>query len=211
MISSFPRFRANAPFRRLLVVAALVSSSAALLMQGEAVAQPAQKPKPAPAKPAATAAATPAASAGQGQAMLLETAGKWQAFSSQQGRSKVCYALSKAETRLPANLKDIEGLLFVSSRPGEGVRNEISFVMNFDVKEGVEHQAIIGNERFALVAKGQNMWLKNPAEEPRMLDALRKGSGLEIKGTSKRGNPTSDKYSLAGISQIVKRAEDACK
>ena len=87
--------------------------------------------------------------------MLLETAGKWQAFSSQQGRAKVCYALSKAESRLPANLKDVEGLLFVSSRPGEGVRNEISFVMNFDLKEGVEHQAIIGNERFALAAKGE--------------------------------------------------------
>ncbi|WP_377843239.1 hypothetical protein [Bosea sp. UC22_33] len=165
----------------------------------------------APAKPKPAAATAAAASPGQGQAMLLESAGKWQAFSSQQGRSKVCYALSKAETRIPTNLKDVEGLLFVSSRPGEGVRNEISFVMNFDLKEGVEHQAIIGNERFALVAKGQNMWLKNPAEEPRMLDALRRGSGLEIKGTSKRGNPTSDKYSLAGISQIVKRAEDACK
>lgn len=151
------------------------------------------------------------APAGQGQALLLETAGKWQAFSSQQGRSKICYALSKAETRIPANLKDVDGLLFVSSRPAEGVRNEISFVMNFDLKEDVEHQAIIGNERFALVAKGQNMWLKNPAEEGRMLDSLRKGAGLEIKGTSKRGNPTSDKYSLAGISQTVKRAEDACK
>jgi invasion protein IalB len=166
----------------------------------------------APAKPKPAPAATAASSAqGQGQAMLLETAGKWQAFSSQQGRSKVCYALSKAEARLPANLKDVEGLLFVSNRPGEGVRNEISFVMNFDLKEGVEHQAIIGSERFALVAKGQNMWLKNPAEEPRMLDAMRRGAGLEIKGTSKRGNPTSDKYSLAGISQVVKRAEDACK
>jgi len=156
----------------------------------------------------AQASRTPA---GQGQALLLETAGKWQAFSSQQGRSKICYALSKAETRVPANLKDVDGLLFVSSRPAEGVRNEISFVMNFDLKEDVEHQAIIGNERFALVAKGQNMWLKNPAEEGRMLDALRRGSGLEIKGTSKRGNATSDKYSLAGLNQTVKRAEDACK
>ena len=170
-------------------------------------------------RPAATAQAQRAASAqqpqkpaaGQAQAMLLETAGKWQAFSSQQGRSKVCYALSKAESRLPANLKDVEGMLFVSNRPAEGVRNEISFVLNFDLKEDVEHQAVIGSERFALVAKGQNMWLKNPAEEPRMLDALRKGSSLEIKGTSKRGNATSDKYALAGMSQTVKRAEDACK
>jgi invasion protein IalB len=165
----------------------------------------------APAKPKPAAAAASPAGAGQGQAMLLETAGKWQAFSSQQGRSKVCYALSKAESRSPANLKDVEGLLFISNRPAEGVRNEISFVMNFDVKEGVEHQAVIGAERFALVAKGKNMWLKNPAEEPRMLDAMRKGAGLEIKAASKRGNATSDKYSLAGMSQVLKKADDACK
>ncbi len=203
MISSFLRTSRAAALRSALAATLAAGGIAVLLLPTGAAAQ--QRAKPAPA--AAAAAASP----GQGQAMLLETAGKWQAFSSQQGRSKVCYALSKAETRIPTNLKDVEGLLFVSSRPGEGVRNEISFVMNFDLKEGVEHQAIIGNERFALVAKGQNMWLKNPAEEPRMLDALRRGSGLEIKGTSKRGNPTSDKYSLAGISQIVKRAEDACK
>jgi hypothetical protein len=188
--------------RHSFQAAALLGLAALTFAAVPALAQRAPAAKPAAAKPAA---------GGQGQALLLETAGKWQAFSSQQGRTKICYALSKAETRTPANLKDVEGLLFISSRPGEGVRNEISLVMNFDLKEDVEHQAIIGSDRFALVAKGQNVWLKNPAEEGRMLDALRKGSGLEIKGTSKRGNPTSDKYSLAGISQIVKRAEDACK
>ncbi|BCB17460.1 hypothetical protein [Bosea sp. ANAM02] len=199
MISSFLRIRDAAPSPLALAPGFVAAILGVATLPAEAA--------PAKPKPAATAAA----SSGQGQAMLLESAGKWQAFSSQQGRSKVCYALSKAETRMPANLKDVDGLLFVSSRPGEGVRNEISFVMNFDLKEGVEHQAIIGSERFALVAKGKNMWLKNPAEEPRMLDSLRRGSSLEVKGTSKRGNPTSDKYSLAGISQIVKRAEDACK
>ncbi|CAD5282996.1 conserved exported hypothetical protein [Bosea sp. 62] len=196
------RISAPSSARRPALAAALLGLAALTFAVAPAQAQRAGS-KPAPAKTAAAG--------GQGQALLLETAGKWQAFSSQQGRTKICYALSKAETRTPANLKDVEGLLFISSRPGEGVRNEISLVMNFDLKEDVEHQAIIGAERFALVAKGQNVWLKNPAEEGRMLDALRKGAGLEIKGTSKRGNATSDKYSLAGISQIVKRAEDACK
>jgi invasion protein IalB len=198
-------FRCGVPAsRRVLLLPTLLAGCL-----GAALLSPAAQAQQQRGRPAAAAAAP--AAAGQGQAMLLETAGKWQAFSSQQGRSKVCYALSKAESRLPANLKDVDGLLFVATRPGEGVRNEISFVMNFDLKEDVEHQAIIGSERFALVAKGQNMWLKNPAEEPRMLDSLRKGAGLEVKGTSKRGNPTSDKYSLAGMSQTVKRAEDACK
>ena len=179
------RISAPSSARRPLLAAALLGLAALAFAAAPAQAQRAAS-KPAPPKTAATG--------GQGQALLLESAGKWQAFSSQQGRSKICYALSKAESRTPANLKDVEGLLFISSRPGEGVRNEISLVMNFDLKEDVEHQAIIGAERFALVAKGQNVWLKNPAEEGRMLDALRKGSGLEIKGTSKRGNATSDKY-----------------
>jgi hypothetical protein len=164
-----------------------------------------------PAAKAQAAAATPAAKPGQTQALLLETSGRWQAFSSQPGRPKMCYALSKPSSRSPANLKDVEGFLFVSSRPTEGVRNEISMVMKFDLKENVEHQAVIGEQRFALAAKGQNLWLKNPAEEARMLDSMRKGTEMEVRATSKKGNATSDKYSLAGIAQTVKRAEDACK
>lgn len=206
IITSF-RSGVTASPRPTVLLAVLAGCAGLALSPMAAMAQQKAQQKARPA----TAAATAPAAAGQGQAILLETAGKWQAFSSQQGRAKVCYALSKAESRLPANLKDVEGLLFVATRPTEGVRNEISFVLNFDLKEDVEHQAIIGTERFALVAKGQNMWLKNPAEEPRMLDSLRKGSALEIKGTSKRGNPTADKYSLAGMNQAVKRAEDACK
>lgn len=173
-------------------------------LTGAALAQakPAAKPQP---------AAAPAAKPGQTQALLLETSGRWQAFSSQPGRPKMCYALSKPSSRSPANLKDVEGFLFVSSRPGEGVRNEISMVMKFDLKENVEHQAVIGEQRFALAAKGQNLWLKNPAEESRMLDSMRKGTEMEIRATSKKGNATSDKYSLAGIAQTVKRAEEACK
>lgn len=189
--------------------------AAALITTGMAVPAAAQtRPAATPSKPTAKpqqAAATPAAKPGQTQALLLETSGRWQAFSSQPGRPKLCYALSKPASRSPANLKDVEGFLFVSTRPGEGVRNEISLVMKFDLKENVEHLAVIGDQRFALAAKGQNLWLKNPAEESRMLDSMRRGTELEIRGTSKKGNPTSDRYSLAGIAQTVKRAEEACK
>ena len=181
----------NDLFSRFVLAAALFS------LPGAAMAQ--QKPA---AKPAA----------GQTQAMLLETSGRWQAFATQgQGKSRTCYALGKPSERKPANLKDVASYIFVSNRPGEGIKNEISFVMGFDLKEGIEHQALVGEQKFVLVAKGQNLWLKNPAEEPRVLDAMRKATNAEIKATSKRGNATSDKYALAGIAQTVKKAEDACK
>src|SRR3712207_7170594 len=45
------------------------------------------------------------------------------------------------------------------------VRNEISLIMNFELKEGVDHQAVMGRDQFVLVAKGKNLWVKNPAED----------------------------------------------
>ena len=54
-------------------------------------------------------------------------------------------------------------------------------------------------------------WIKNAAEEGRMVDAMRKGSDLTIKGTSGRGTQSTDQYSLQGLAQALDRAEQECK
>jgi hypothetical protein len=40
---------------------------------------------------------------------------------------------------------------------------------------------------------------------------MKKGGNLVVKASSKRGNATSDRYSLAGIAQAIDRAEKECK
>lgn len=169
--------------------------------------RPAQQATPArqPARPAAAAT-----TAGGHQATLLGTFRDWGAYSSAVGRGKVCYALAEPKARTPANLKDTKGYLFISTRTAERVKNEISLVMNFDLKEDVDHELVIGQNKFALVAKGQNLWIKNPAEEGRAIEAMRRGSELTVRGTSRRGNPTSDRYSLAGFSDAVDAAAKDC-
>jgi choline dehydrogenase-like flavoprotein len=184
---------------RMTMKRAFLRAALAATMLAPLAVQAQQKPAPRPA-------------AGQTQALQLESSGRWTAFATPQpGSGRMCYALGVPVERKPANLKDVKGYVFITSRPGQGVRHEISFVMNFDLKEGVEHQAVVGDQKFVLVAKGQNLWLRNPAEESRLLDAMRKGSSLEVKAVSKRGNATSDRYVLAGLNQTVKKAEDACK
>jgi invasion protein IalB len=49
------------------------------------------------------------------------------------------------------------------------------------------------------------------AEEARMLDAMRKGSDLIVKGTSARGTGSTDQFSLKGLAQALERADQACK
>jgi len=54
-------------------------------------------------------------------------------------------------------------------------------------------------------------WIKSAADEARMIDAMRKGADLAIKGTSGRTMQSTDRYSLKGLAQALDRAEQKCK
>ena len=170
----------------------------------------AQQNKPA-AKPAA-AAAKPAASPApaQGQPVQIASFGDWGVFASDTQRGRVCYALSQPKERLPKGLSRDPGYLFISTRPSEGIRNEISIITGFPTKDNAEGEMLIGSTKYVLVMKGSSAWLKNPAEDPAALETMKKGSALTAKTTSKKGNATTDRYSLSGLGQALDRIKKEC-
>ena len=175
----------------------------------------AAKPKPAAAKKTdAKSAKKPDAaktSSSGAKPLLVASAGEWGAYTAGAGKSKTCYALAKPKDRQPSTLKRDPGYLFISNRPGESVKNEVSFVMGFEVKADSAPKAEIGTTNFDLVAKGSNLWVKNPAEEPQFVEALRKGQKLVVKAQSKKGNASTDSYVLAGIGSMLDRASKDCQ
>lgn len=157
---------------------------------------------------------------------LVGTYGDWSVFQSQSGKSRICYTLAQPKERDPADLKRDAAYAFISERPGEGVRNEVSFIMGFDVgpagedkdkkkdkkkgSESVVPTAVIGDANFELLPKGADLWVKNAAKESELIAEMRKGSKLVIKAGSKKGNVTTDTYSLAGFTQAIDRALKDC-
>jgi invasion protein IalB len=142
---------------------------------------------------------------------LVGQFGDWGVYVSQNTRSKVCYALSQPKDRQPNNLKRDPGYFFVSTRPGENVKNEVSIMVGFPIKEGSEATAQVGDASFALYTKAESAWVRNIAEETRLVDALRKGKDATVKSTSARGNVTTDRYSLSGIAQALDRVAQECR
>ena len=59
-------------------------------------------------------------------------------FVGQAAKGRICYVLAQPKTREPASLKRDPGYAFISDRPAEGVRNEVSFIMGFDVAGGAD-------------------------------------------------------------------------
>jgi len=67
---------------------------------------------------------------------LVATFGDWNVFIGQTVKGRICYALAQPKTREPSNLNRDPGYAFISDRPAEGVRNEVSFIMGYDVAPG---------------------------------------------------------------------------
>ena len=145
-----------------------------------------------------------------GKPKLSGAFGDWGAYVSQgAGKAKTCYALAQPKSR--AGGATGSGYIFIATRPAENVRGEISIMMGTPLKEGATGAAAeIGQDTFALVAKGQNAWVKDTAEEKQLGEAMRKGSRLVVKAPSAKGATLSDSYSLIGLGQALDQVRKDC-
>ncbi|MET0722106.1 MAG: invasion associated locus B family protein [Tardiphaga sp.] len=180
--------------------------------------------KAAPAKPAAAAAkpapaakpgAAPAAAAAGGNAepTLIGQFGTWGAYTATPNGKKVCFALAKpssSKTTPPGRPRD-PAYAFVSTRPAEKVNNEVSIMIGYQLKPGSESTLEVGGARYVMYTQGDGLWIKNAAEEERMVDAMRKAADVTVKGTSAKGTETSDTFSLKGLAQALDRLAQDCR
>jgi len=183
-----------------------------------APAKPKPKPKPEaatskPAAPAAKPASPPAAATGGAQPRLLGQYGMWGAYTASPGGKKVCFALAKpssSETN-PPNRPRNPVYMFISTRPVDKVSNEVSVVIGYPFKAGTEATAQIGATSFALYTQQDGAWIKNAAEEAKMVDTMRNADSVVIKGVSAKGTQSTDTFSLRGVSQALDRIAQECK
>lgn len=162
---------------------------------------------------------------------LIGSYGDWKVYHSASGKAKICYLLAEPKKRDPQDSKREKAYAFISDRPSEHVRNEVSFVMGFEVATAadlkdrkkdkkprkhdtddasVDPKAAIGDAEFDLAPKGSDLWVKNPAEESKVIGQMRDGVNLVIKAAGKRGGDTTDTYSLSGFSQAIDKAQKDC-
>jgi len=170
---------------------------------------------------------------------LVATFGDWNVFVGQAGKGRICYTLAQPKSREPTSLTRDPGYAFISDRPAEGVRNEVSFIMGFDVAGGADASeakldpkasekpasksdaksktpagpapvALVDETSFEMLPKGGNLWVKNAAKEGALITEMRKGAKLVIKAASLRGHQSVDTYSLTGFGQALDRLQKEC-
>jgi hypothetical protein len=195
-----------------LVLGALLCGASSLAQAQSAApkgAKDAAKPAPAPApKPTAATAA-----AGGVEPTLIGQFGTWGAYTATPNGKKVCFALAKpssSKTNPPNRPRD-PAYAFVSTRPAEKVTNEVSIMIGYALKPGSESSLEVGGASYAMYTQGDGLWIKNAAEEERMVDAMRKAADVTVKGVSAKGTETIDTFSLKGLSQALDKLAQDCR
>ena len=195
-------------------VAAALCAASALLPPASAATKPAKAASKTGTKDEASKPA------------LVATFGDWNVFVGEVGKGRICYTLAQPKSREPASLNRDPGYAFISDRPAEGVRNEVSFIMGFDVAAadvaeskpdakpktsvGPAPVALVDEATFEMLPKGGNLWVKNAAKESALIAEMRKGAKLVIKAASLRGHQSIDTYSLTGFAQAMERLQKEC-
>lgn len=137
--------------------------------------------------------------------------GDWAAFVDGADKRKVCYVFS-APKKAEGKYKQRDPVfLLVSHRPGEKVSNEVSIDAGYDYKKDSEAAVSIAGRSFKMFTKGKNAWNRDAQVDRAMVEAMKGGSELVIKGTSQRGTQTTDTYSLNGFGAALAAITKACE
>ena len=143
----------------------------------------------------------------------LKSIGKfkdWESFVLSQEGSKICFAQSKPVIRAPKKLKREPSRLFVSFRPSENIKNEISVTNGYEFKPKAPVEAKSGKKSYDLYSKGRFAWVVDNKDEAKLIVTMKKASRLMIIGNTGKGDQTTDHYSMMGFTKAYKTAKKSC-
>ena len=143
----------------------------------------------------------------------LKSVGKfkdWESFILSQEENKICFAQSIPVVRAPKKLKRDPSRLFISFRPTENIKNEVSVTNGYEFKLKAPVTAKSGKKSYDLFSKGRFAWVVDDKDEAKLIITMKKASRLMIIGNSDKGDQTTDHYSMMGFTKAYNAAKKSC-
>ena len=135
----------------------------------------------------------------------------WSAHTFPEGGNIVCSMWSQPTKAEGKYKRRDEIYVFVTHRPANDRLNEVSFHAGYLYKLDSEVTVVIDDETFSLFTKDSTAWNSDGKGDKAVIQAMRAGSRMVVKGISKFGTLTTDTYSLLGFTAAYRAINSACK
>lgn len=142
---------------------------------------------------------------------LLGSFRDWDTFKITNDRGhKQCYMISTPTASSPKGANRGSIYLTITHVPNLKRKNEVNTVIGYPFKLNSEATVVVGKRRFQMFTSGDGAWLSTPNQDTQVVNVMKKGSSVVIRGTSKRGTRTADTYSLMGFTAAYNTITKAC-
>jgi uracil-DNA glycosylase len=133
----------------------------------------------------------------------LATFSDWSSYMAEEPKGKICFAASQPKSQEPKNLNREPPFFYISAWPREGVKSEVSIKIGYPFKKGSEATVTVGSTAFKLFTQNDRAFVGDAAQEQKLIEAMKKGSTMQVQGTSERGTMVTDTFSLSGLAQAM--------
>ena len=125
--------------------------------------------------------------------------------------TKLCYIISVPKDIIPKNVNRGRIYVTVSHKPHLRIRDEVNIIVGYPFRSGSTATATVGSTRHTFFTEGDGAWMATPREDAAVVESMRRGNAMVIRGTSSRGTNTRDRYSLMGFTAAYNAMNKACE
>ena len=133
----------------------------------------------------------------------------WESFTAQTDKGKICFAQTIPTKRAPASIKREKSKLFVTFRPSENIKDEVSMTSGHDYKSSTV-TASSGKKRYSFFSQKNFAWLLDDQEERNFIKLMKRATNVIVKARTTKGAETTDHYSMMGFTKAYNTAKKSC-
>lgn len=150
------------------------------------------------------------AGAGPAAAAFVERFRDWSLHVHEDRAGKICFVVASPMKQEGNFSRRGQPRLFVTQFGGDRPRQEVSVDPGYSYQKGSVVEAVVDGARFELFTERDRAWTRSSEDDARLINAMRRGSQMRIRGTSVRETWSLDTYSLAGFGAAHRAMAEAC-
>jgi hypothetical protein len=133
----------------------------------------------------------------------------WESFIAETDNGKICFAQTMPTKRAPSSIQRVGSKLFVTFRPSESIKDEVSLTSGHDYKSSTV-SAASGKKKYSFFSQKNFAWLLDDQEEKNFIKLMKKATNIIVKARTTKGAETTDHYSMMGFTKAYNIAKKTC-
>ncbi len=133
----------------------------------------------------------------------------WESFIAETDQGKICFAQTTPTKRAPGAIKRNQSKLFVTFRPSESIKDEVSITSGHEYKSS-SVTASSGKRKYSFFSQKDFAWLLDDQEEKKFIKLMKRATDLIVKARTVKGAETTDHYSMMGFTKAYNTAKKTC-